>query len=208
MEVYGVSFERARKFKRLMQRKERKKREGRGGERKGTKYFAGHLRRSLVSRNPVCRRSTRLFFSASPSLSLSLSLSSPPFAPPIFSRLLIGRPVNCAFHKALVWRFTRSFSAAKEHKCARHGATRRVRRTHACVRCLKQLASWIYRHACIGTRVFIRIRTRARAHVQRSARSCKTCTIALAARRSRARVYTRDDSSWCTGMDFTLRSPV
>jgi len=77
MEVYGVSFERARKFKRLMQRKGRKKREGREGRKERNEVLC-RASPSLPRLAQLCLSpfdARFVFFSLPLSLSLSLSLS-------------------------------------------------------------------------------------------------------------------------------------
>lgn len=176
-----------------MRQKERKNERERE---KGTKYFADRLYRSEAQH-----------YSALPSVAATataaLLLHSPRrcFFPLIFSRLLIGRPVNCAFHKAPVQRFTESFSAAKEHRCAR-AAQRDVnaRALHARVSMIappvvgRTPDTRVYTRACLYMRTRIRIHAHAYAHhVQRvhvKQASTHTPTRTRSHRRTTHRVYT------------------
>lgn len=81
------------------------------------------------------------------------------FSPlPIFPRLLIGRPVNCAFHKALSRCFAEStsFSMAKEHGCVSAHARLRLP-THRKTGCIR---AHTHTHAHTHTEIASRVYTR------------------------------------------------
>lgn len=98
----------------------------------------------------------------------AVGLSFPPllslfffFSPlPIFPRLLIGRPVNCAFHKALSRCFAEStsFSMAKEHGCVSAHARLRLptHRKTGCIRAPPHTHTHAHTHTEIASRVYTR----------------------------------------------------